>query len=117
MPLVRIRMELFIAMTDRVHIALRRLERDAVLDTADHENEVSAPERGVAAEAEVGDHPEIGRLGSGVADRRRNHLKPVGDDADHRLRLPVDDDGTADDARIGTEASSPEPLAQNDRVG
>ena len=44
-------------------------------------------------------------------------LKSAGDDADDRVRLAIELDVAADDARVAVEARPPEPFAHDDGVG
>ena len=111
-----LRVEVLVALADRRHIALRRVEGHTLLDSTNGVHIVSRPLSGIATPRVVEDRPEAGRLRTGVADRRRNESKPVGHDANDGLRPSGDRDGPTDQRWIGSEPPSPEPFTQDDAV-
>ena len=102
---------------DDRHVGLRRLETHTVLDATDRIHAVSTALRGVAADRVIEDRPETRRLRASIADGRWNQSKPVRHDADDRLRPAVDDDGTADQRRIGSNRPLQNPSLRTMALG
>jgi hypothetical protein len=98
----------------RVHMRARLFERHARSETREDIQKIRTTTARILNFAIVQRHPNISRFGPRKT--RMWKLKTVRHYADHGVALTVERDASIDDAAIGTEASLPERIAQNNGV-
>ena len=93
----------------RIHLRLRRIERDLPPDPRDHVPPAAAANAGLVLGDRLG-HVDVALAAAALETElevRREH-------ADHGVRLPVQGQRPPEDAGVAAEAALPEPVRQDD---
>ena len=92
---------------DRSQLRARLVERDAVAQSGEHPKRSAAPIGGA-----IGQRQRDPRLGSCLPERREPERRRH--DADHAIRLAVDDDRAPDHCRVAAETPDPQSVGEHD---